>query len=98
MCSKLRIVLLFGMCFLASHLRAQESLYQRFTVADGLPSNHINCVNLDSSGHIWVGTTRGAARFDGYEWKVWDQDAGLPQNEILKIRHHQKMEMQNLLC
>ena len=40
----------------------------RFTVDDGLAQNTVNSVAQDRSGYIWVGTTRGLQRFDGYSF------------------------------
>ena len=34
-------------------------------VQDGLPSEDLNRVHLDSAGYLWLATARGMARFDG---------------------------------
>ncbi|MBL7997079.1 MAG: histidine kinase [Candidatus Kapabacteria bacterium] len=39
--------------------------------AEGLPHNVVNCLYQDSRGYIWIGTTLGLTRFDGYEFKVY---------------------------
>lgn len=56
-----------------------------FGTEDGLPSNHVLCMYVDREGAVWVGTSGGAARYDGYEFKIYDESSGLPQNEVLKI-------------
>lgn len=38
----------------------------------GLPSNDVNCVVVDHLNHIWVGTGRGLAKFDGKKWRNFD--------------------------
>ncbi|MGB0868972.1 MAG: histidine kinase [Flavobacteriales bacterium] len=56
-----------------------------FTTKDGLPSNEVYCVFQDSKGFIWVGTDRGVARFDGYEFVVFTAEDGLTDNVIFGI-------------
>ncbi|MGB1293850.1 MAG: histidine kinase [Flavobacteriales bacterium] len=56
-----------------------------FTTKDGLPSNEVYCVFQDSKGFIWVGTDRGVARFDGYEFKVFTAEDGLTDNVVFRI-------------
>ena len=49
-----------------------------------LPSNRINCVDIDSSGNIWIGTDKGLVKFDDIKWTVYNtSNSGLPDNEIL---------------
>ncbi len=36
-----------------------------FGTEDGLPSNHVLCMYVDREGAVWVGTSGGAARYDG---------------------------------
>lgn len=45
---------------------------QKFTVADGLPSNNIRELVQDSDGYIWLGTTGGLCRFDGYQFVTFN--------------------------
>lgn len=43
----------------------------RFTyygVQNGLPQNHVTQINQDRLGYLWVGTSDGLARFNGYEF------------------------------
>lgn len=38
---------------------------------DGLISNEITCFVQDDTGFIWIGTTNGLCRYDGYEFKSY---------------------------
>src|SRR5687767_2908331 len=59
------------------------SLFRTFTVADGLPSNHIyNCME-DDQGFLWVTTDAGIARFDGKIFQTFSVRDGLPDDEVL---------------
>ena len=42
----------------------------RFTEQDGLPSNFILQVSVDSRGRLWVGCYNGLAQFDGRKFRV----------------------------
>ncbi len=39
-----------------------------FTQENGLPNNLIQCIYQDSKGWIWIGTSHGLSRFDGYSF------------------------------
>ena len=59
------------------------TLSRSFTIADGLPSNHIyNCVE-DDQGFLWVTTDAGIARFDGKRFQTFTTKDGLPDDEVM---------------
>lgn len=39
-----------------------------FSQEDGLPNNLIQCIYQDKKGWLWVGTSQGLSRFDGYSF------------------------------
>ena len=43
--------------------RIQGDFWYDLTVADGLPSNDVQTVELDHAGNLWVGTREGITRF-----------------------------------
>src|ERR1043165_3259268 len=49
-----------------------------YTTADGLPRNSISCIVPDSRGFVWLCTAEGLARFDGYQFRTYGGDQGLP--------------------
>jgi len=53
--------------------------YKHFTTAEGLSHNTINCFTEDNDGYIWIGTTNGINRFDGYDFKKYYFD---PQDSL----------------
>jgi serine phosphatase RsbU (regulator of sigma subunit)/ligand-binding sensor domain-containing protein len=57
-----------------------EKIYDR---SSGLPSNSVSpgAIAPAPDGSIWVGTDRGAARYDGL-WTVLDTLSGLPGNQV----------------
>jgi ligand-binding sensor domain-containing protein len=44
-------------------------LWKNFTVADGLPDNHVFCVLVDGN-RIWAGTENGLGLYENGEWKI----------------------------
>ncbi|MEM8585695.1 MAG: histidine kinase [Bacteroidota bacterium] len=76
--------------FLAIDLKAQAYAH-RFEQLD-FPSTNLStpsCIAQDSMGFIWIGSTSGLYRFDGYELKHWhnepDQVNTLPNNYVRQI-------------
>jgi ligand-binding sensor domain-containing protein len=51
-------------CMLAS-----ESIFKNYSVTDGLVTKSVTGIIQDKEGFIWVATTNGISRFDGYEFK-----------------------------
>jgi two-component sensor histidine kinase len=52
-------------------LQAQDPVYQHFTKQTGLPSNEVYGIMQDSKGFVWLTTTDGLCRFDGFEYKTF---------------------------
>ena len=68
----------------------KDSLFQQVTVADGLSSDMIENVYIDSSQNIWVGTLKGlnkiTRRDTSFVVKVYSIFHGLPSNEINQVK------------
>lgn len=67
----------------AAHATPHDA--QRFTSADGLPSNAVHQIVEDRHGYLWFATEDGLARFDGHRFKVWRIEQGLADNQLLAI-------------
>ena len=50
--------------------------FDNFTQEQGLPNNIVQCICQDSRGWIWLGTSRGLSRFDGYRFDNFLPDPG----------------------
>ena len=70
---------------------AQSKDYQfaRYSTEHGLSHNQVNCFLKDSRGFVWVGTSGGLNRFDGYSFRVFKHDqadsASISDNQINAI-------------
>lgn len=59
--------------------------WRYYTVADGLPGNHVFMLHYDHDGQLWVGTNNGLARFDNGKFKVITTDDGLYSNTVFSM-------------
>ncbi len=50
---------------------APEYSYKHYTTEDGLPSVLNQRIHQDKQGFIWIASTAGLSRFDGFEFKVF---------------------------
>ncbi|MBZ5723663.1 MAG: hypothetical protein LAP87_01585 [Acidobacteriia bacterium] len=60
-----------------------------YTTADGLPRDSVSCVVPDSRGFLWMCTPEGLARFDGYQFRTYGVEQGLPNpvvNTVVETR------------
>ncbi len=61
-------------------LKAQDKQYMFTTVNknDGLSHNQVTCFLRDKKGFLWVGTSDGLNRFDGYSFKTYSHNPNDP--------------------
>ena len=59
--------------------------WKHFTVADGLPANHVFMLESAGEGALWVGTSNGMARFDGEKFIVLTTNDGLYANNVFSL-------------
>jgi signal transduction histidine kinase/CheY-like chemotaxis protein/AraC-like DNA-binding protein len=58
---------------------------QHFNIDNGLAGRFANYTFKDSRGLIWIGTQQGLQRFDGQNFTTFDEDTGLPFNQVMEI-------------
>jgi len=61
--------------------------FRKWTSADGLSDDYIECIFIDAKGIAWIGTPAGLNRFDPAtnQFSVFNKSHGLPGNEISHI-------------
>nr|HMS44075.1 hypothetical protein [Pyrinomonadaceae bacterium] len=69
----------FIFCFA---VRAEKLPLKNYSSADGLASDVVNKIVADSRGFLWFCTADGISRFDGYKFKNYTQEQGLPHRSI----------------
>lgn len=69
-------ILLFFNTILAFPQFTNDPLrFQKITTEQGLPHNFVRSITQDNRGFIWIGTNYGLARYDGYDFKVFQPDS-----------------------
>ncbi len=71
-------------CVALNNASAQKTIYQNYTIEDGLPSNTIYKIDEDSKGFIWMATGSGASKFNGESFKNIGNSNGL-KNDIFSL-------------
>ena len=66
-----------------------ELTSKRLSASDGLLSNTIRAMVQDNTGYIWIGTTAGLTRYDGYSF-VNFKDATSSSNYIGVLTYDSK--------
>jgi len=67
-----------------SYSNSNQLQLDHLSIEHGLPSKTILCQLQDSLGFIWFGTKNGLARYDGYEFKLYEPN----NNDAFSISHH----------
>ena len=60
--------ILFLLTICISNAQIRNSFFSNYTIQDGLSDDKIHCIYQDSHGWIWIGSSFGVLRFDGYEF------------------------------
>ncbi|MBC7857568.1 MAG: regulator, partial [Burkholderiaceae bacterium] len=72
--------------------RFDGTTWRNYTVADGLPGNHVFMLQIDPKGTLWIGTNNGLARFDGDKFAVMTTADGLFSNAVFSMATTDKGE------
>jgi ligand-binding sensor domain-containing protein/signal transduction histidine kinase len=64
---------------------AQQLPIRYYTVADGLAEDRVNGIVADSRGYVWIATSGGLSRFDGYRIKTYGVEDGLPYRTVTAL-------------
>jgi ligand-binding sensor domain-containing protein/two-component sensor histidine kinase len=84
------VLLLCSLPRAASALNPHKALTQytrtAWTQAEGLPQDSVRVMTQTSDGYLWLGTSEGLARFDGYEFVLFTKENGsLPDNSVTAL-------------
>ncbi|MEL6943878.1 MAG: two-component regulator propeller domain-containing protein [Bacteroidota bacterium] len=85
--NKITFLWLLFLCSQLSIAQQNNHLNLRyFGTEEGLSHRQVNCIHQDQQGFIWIGTTYGLNRFDGYGFEWWTKEInGLTSNRIKNI-------------
>lgn len=74
--------ILFAALGFVAFVRAERLPVRAFTTADGLAGDGVNRIVRDSRGFLWFCTNEGLSRFDGFSFKNYTQNEGLPNRSV----------------
>jgi signal transduction histidine kinase/ligand-binding sensor domain-containing protein len=74
----------------AASVTAHRLPIQHFGTAQGLARDSVECMVAGPSGVLWLCTAEGLVRFDGYRFRVFGPDDGLPSKNIVDFVPSQK--------
>lgn len=69
----LKLTFLFCLCLLSTFpkLHAQH-YFDHLTIKEGLTHNTVHCITQDTAGYIWIGTSYGLNRYNGFDLKTFN--------------------------
>ena len=67
----LGLTLLLTCLWAGAETAIPDMKFRRLDTPDGLSSSLINCIFKDSQGYVWIGTSYGLNRYDGYRFKTF---------------------------
>jgi hypothetical protein len=79
------LIIFFILCVLNGSIYSQQPFFKNYSVEDGLPSSEIYDLLQDTKGYIWIATSKGVSRFDGYEFRNFSSKDGLAGYSILRL-------------
>ncbi len=72
---RLLSTILVVFCFLSATATLPDIKFRRLDTRDGLSNSQVNCIYRDSHGFVWLGTSYGLNRYDGYRFRTFYSDA-----------------------
>lgn len=80
---KLNFFLFLSVFFFFTICKAEHLFFKNISVRDGLPSNEIYNVFMDSKNRLFICTERGVGLFDGVTFRRFSLKDGLADNNVL---------------
>lgn len=68
----------------------QEAAVYNINKFNGLSSNHVYTTLVDKSGYLWIATTKGLFKYNGYTLRKFDYEDGLPNLDIWNLYQDHK--------
>ena len=76
------LVLVLGIVFWGTGVRADTTPSRQYTTHDGLPSERVTALAQTTDGLLWIGTQRGLVVYDGHEFRSIAMPDSVQQKQI----------------
>ena len=73
-------------CLLFQKNYSQQFFVKSYTIENGLPTRNINDACQDNDGIMWLATSYGISKYDGFSFTNYDTKSGLPNQIFRKIK------------
>lgn len=81
-----RIITAYVLCIMCcAQTTAQNYAARYFSISKGLPAHALYGSVQDKRGFLWIATENGISRFDGFQFKHYGIEDGLPDLEVLSV-------------
>lgn len=67
----MRIFLFITTLLIVLQAQSAELFLKHLDTGNGLSGNKINAIYRDSEGFLWIGTSSGLCRYDGYDFRIY---------------------------
>ena len=80
----------------AESLLPKNYKFQNIDIRDGLSNNTVNSLYVDSQGYLWIATSLGLNRYDGYSIRTFYYYNNCRDTPIVNIKSVQEDTMENI--
>jgi len=74
-------------------LKGQQLNSFNYNIDNGLPSNYAYSVLTDHLGYLWIATEKGVAKYNGYDFKIFNQSNGISNEDVWELCEDRKGRM-----
>ncbi len=69
-------IIIFNSCLLESYASNKNITFNNLNIEQGISQSTAEIIFQDSKGYIWIGTSDGLNRYNGYEYKIDNYEEG----------------------
>ncbi len=74
----------------------KQTVYAHYSTANGLTHHNVEWAHVDSDSYLWLASTSGLLRFDGYDFRKYQKGtnpSGLPDDFIVSVFESSQKEI-----
>lgn len=83
-CVTKHLAILFLLLTVVRTASSQSNSFN-LNIDNGLSSNHTYSTLVDHLGYLWITTDNGVIKYNGYDFKIFSVEYGLPTNDVWQL-------------